>query len=184
MKLLIVDLEATCWMGEPEKSRIESEIIEIGAVLYNTEEKVVFGEFQSFVQPERNLILSPFCNKLTSIVQSQVDSAKGFKNVFKAFKSFWEYAGDFCTWCSWGDYDKNQLRRDCEFHDIDFFYGSMHVNMKKVFNRQYGKKKGVKTALEMLGLEFEGNHHRAIDDSRMVARICEHIDDKHIKEYI
>ena len=52
-RLLIVDLEATCW-NDQRFPASESEIIEIGAVISDIESKTISNEFQSFVQPVRH----------------------------------------------------------------------------------------------------------------------------------
>jgi 3'-5' exoribonuclease 1 len=63
MNYVIVDLEATCWEGR-DSSR--NEIIEIGAVLVN-EQQEILSEFEQFVRPLMNPVLSEFCKNLTTI---------------------------------------------------------------------------------------------------------------------
>ncbi|KKM06924.1 hypothetical protein LCGC14_1739040 [marine sediment metagenome] len=77
---------------------------------------------------------------------------------------------------SWGLYDKKQLIKDCERHKIEYPFG-MYWNVKQGFSKKQGVKKrfGLIKALQRLSLEFEGNHHRGVDDAYNIARI--------IKEY-
>lgn len=85
---LVVDLEATCVDRVQPEFHIEPhehEIIEIGAVLYNPEIKKVVDTFQSFVKPVIHPMLSEFCQNLTSIQQTNVDSAEEFKTVIQKF---------------------------------------------------------------------------------------------------
>lgn len=76
MNYIIFDLEATCWENDRTK---QNEIIEIGAVKLD-ENLAVIGEFQTFIKPKLNPILSDFCKKLTSISQEEVDQAPTRKN--------------------------------------------------------------------------------------------------------
>jgi len=74
---LIIDLEATCWERN-EGHYGENEIIEMGAIVVDDDYEII-GEIQRFARPVRNPILSEFCKKLTSIKQSDVDSAQALQ---------------------------------------------------------------------------------------------------------
>ncbi len=75
MNYIILDLEATCWKdrnnGKP------NEIIEIGALKIDENGKTI-SEFSRFVKPKLNPTLSDFCMELTTIPQSEIDSASNF----------------------------------------------------------------------------------------------------------
>lgn len=79
--------------------------------------------------------------------------------------------------CSWGDYDRNQFKQDCEYHSLDYPFTGGHLNLKAEFSRAFGlkKKMGVTDALRHLGLRFEGSHHRGLDDARNIARIVRRV---------
>ena len=76
MNHLVVDLEATC-CNRNSFPRTEMEIIEIGAVMTDSQFEVI-DEFQSFIKPVRHPELTDFCKELTTISQQEVDSALGF----------------------------------------------------------------------------------------------------------
>lgn len=167
---LIVDVEATCWKDD-WKQKAESEIIEIGAVLFDPERKTVIDEFQSFVRPIRNPVLTAFCTELTTIIQRQVDSAPLFPEAIGALK---KRILDKHTvmLASWGEYDKNQLKKDCMFHKIKYPFGKHHLNIKQMFaDKKKGKHCGMKQALKMLHIPLAGTQHRGIDDVRNIAKI-------------
>lgn len=158
--MIIVDLEATCWENQQERLNKQSEIIEIGAVKENGD------EFQRFIKPVLNPILSPYCTRLTSIQQIDVDTADSFPIVIK---DFIEWVGED-TLYSWGNYDKTQFVKDCQLHNIDWKF--THVNLKVEFSKvRKIKRRGAAGALKYLDLTFEGNHHRGIDDARNIMRI-------------
>jgi inhibitor of KinA sporulation pathway (predicted exonuclease) len=173
---LIIDLEATCWRRN-EVHRGENEVIEIGAVLADSNYEMV-EEFQRFVKPVRNPVLSQFCMELTSIKQSDVDAAQIFPNVLQDLRKQVEtVSGQRLTemaFCSWGDYDRKQFMKDCQYHRIPYPFG-VHRNVKKEFARRHRiKPTGILGALKLLGIRFAGTHHRGIDDARNIARILRH----------
>ena len=68
---IVLDLEATC-CDDDSIPREETEIIEIGAVLVDAATLTPGLEFQTFVKPLRHRVLTPFCTKLTTITQADV----------------------------------------------------------------------------------------------------------------
>jgi len=101
--LLIVDLEATCWDRAHHKPG-NMETIEIGALRIDTGNPDQAREFQTFVRPVRYPVLSNFCKDLTSIRQSDVETADPFP---QAFSRFLDWIGDpgSVRFSSWGEYD-------------------------------------------------------------------------------
>ena len=168
---LIVDFEATC-TNRNEFPREEMEIIEIGAILIETEQFEVRSEFQSFIKPVRNPTLAGFCKDLTTIRQDQVDSAPGFPAVLAQLTD-WLTPIDSYRFCSWGAYDKKQLLQDCRFHGVEYPFGEQHTNLKAAYAEAMNLRKpvGVGVALKHLNMTFEGTPHRGIDDVRNIARI-------------
>jgi inhibitor of KinA sporulation pathway (predicted exonuclease) len=165
---LVIDLEATCDENHAIP-RAETEIIEIGAVLCDADDFAPVGEWQSFVKPTRHPRLTPFCTRLTSIQQADVDAAPGFAAAIRGLAEF--VRGKDLVFCSWGDYDRNQLDRDSRRHGVALPLGKRHINLKERFARLDGQKLGVGQALRRAGLRFAGTAHRGIDDARNIARL-------------
>ena len=172
---LIVDLEATC-SDDGSISRESMEIIEIGAVMLNRSSWEIDSEYQQFIKPVRHPILTKFCTKLTTITQQDVDTAATFPEVMTYFKQ-WIDTYPKNTFCSWGNYDKTQFIQDCEFHNLAYPFGTEHRNIKKEFSLYLGndKKFGMAQALEHLGIDLQGTHHRGIDDARNIAAIYKYM---------
>ena len=172
---LIIDLEATC-SDDGSIPESEMEIIEIGAVMQNSKTFEIESEFQTFVKPVRHPELTRFCLELTKIRQDDVDVAPVFPQACEMMKG---WMADFpdALFCSWGNYDRNQFVTDCNFHGIEYPFGAEHINLKAQFSKSSGPRKrvGIAGALKYLGLEFEGTHHRGIDDARNIARIMRHV---------
>lgn len=171
-RVLIVDVEATC---EKDDDSFDNETIEIGGVVVD-ERYLELASFQKFIRPKLNPTLSNFCNQLTGITQSHVDSAEDFCQVI-------EEMFDFCAlhhvmeWGSWGQYDQKQLKKDANRYGLklpDWF--NRHTNFKKTFIRSRpGKLKqvGLPTACRIMGVDLVQPHHRALSDARTVRRILE-----------
>jgi inhibitor of KinA sporulation pathway (predicted exonuclease) len=167
---VVIDLEATC-CDDHAFPRDEMEIIEIGAVLVDAETLKPAREFQTFVRPVRHRQLTPFCMKLTSITQADVDAAPRFSQAIFALRDF--LRGTSALFCSWGAYDRGQFQRDARFHRMQLPLGERHLNLKEAFSRRLGEPReyGTGQALRRVGLTFQGTHHRAIDDARNIARL-------------
>jgi len=171
---LVVDVEATC----DENHRIpreQTEIIEVGAVLCDGATLLPQAEFQTFVKPVRHPRLTPFCTQLTSIRQADVDSAPGFAAAMQKLATFLRSSaapGGF-TFCSWGDYDRQQFGREERRHGVRVPLGSQHINLKERFCRSSGgdTQLGCGQALRRVGFKFAGTAHRGIDDARNIARL-------------
>ncbi|TYQ24525.1 3'-5' exonuclease [Pseudanabaena sp. UWO310] len=172
---LIIDFEATC-CDKRSIPRGQMEIIEIGAVMVEAQELQIIDEFQSFVRPVRHPNLTPFCTKLTSIQQIDVDDAPLFDEFICSFKA-WLYQYHGFIFCSWGDYDRKQLHQDCDFHKVPYPITAPHLNLKRLITerQQLGKKLGLGEAVKMAGLKFIGTHHRGIDDARNIVQLLPYI---------
>jgi inhibitor of KinA sporulation pathway (predicted exonuclease) len=172
---LIVDLEATC-SDNGIVPRNEMEIIEIGAVVQSSMTYEIESEFQTFVRPVRNPLLTRFCNELTGITQFDVADAPPFAEAIESMKE-WMYAFDDAVFCSWGDYDRKQFIQDCDFHGVAYPFRPGHLNLKAKFSESLNlrKKFGISEALRHLGLDFEGSQHRGLDDAQNIARIVRRV---------
>lgn len=171
---VVIDLEATC-CDDDSILREETEIIEIGAVLVDAATLAPGAEFQTFVRPRRHRTLTPFCTRLTTITQAQVDAAPRFPQAIAALANF--LRGTQALFCSWGGYDRNQFRRDATAHRVKLPLGELHCNLKEGFSKQLGEARqyGTGQALRRVGLGFAGTHHRAIDDARNIARLLPYV---------
>ena len=153
---------------------MEQETIEIGAVKVNRYGEVL-GQFSRFVRPVIHPNLSFFCRKLTSIEQVHVHRAGQFPEVIEDFQ---EWIGVFdeeeYLLCSWGNFDKYQLMRDAEVHDLEHeWVEKHHINLKQQYHeiKKWRNYKGLKRVVEHEGFEFTGIYHRAISDAQNLAKI-------------
>lgn len=169
MNYIILDLEATCWLGKPPKGI--NEVIEVGAVKVNQYGEVK-GYFSKLIKPSINPRLSGFCKKLTGIKQEQVNAADGYIKVIDQFKEFIDLDEEFMLF-SWGDNDKPYFVSNCKLHDIDYEWLEPFVDMRKKYLSFNGnrKKSGLKFIVESEGFEFEGDQHSAYVDAYNLSKI-------------
>ena len=73
-RIVIIDIEATCWEGFDAPKGMQNEIIEIGVCLLNPKANpiTVTDKRSILVKPQESYI-SPFCTELTSITPKMVE---------------------------------------------------------------------------------------------------------------
>jgi inhibitor of KinA sporulation pathway (predicted exonuclease) len=172
---MVLDLEATCCDRKTIK-RHEMEIIEIGAVMVESQNLTSVSEFQTFIKPVRYPILTKFCKQLTSISQEQVDKAPMYREGIGHFKAWMDRYQSF-IFGSWGDYDREQFEQDSRFHKIPYPIESEHINLKQLFttNQDLKKRYGMAKAMDLADIQLEGTHHRGIDDARNIAKLMPYV---------
>ncbi len=169
---LIIDLEATTDDGGWPVT--EMEVIEIGASLVNRDGREL-DHFQRFVRPLRRPLLTPFCRKLTHITQANIDTAAPITEVWPLFERWLsQHHPRLEGWASWGDYDRAQLELEWQRHGLaSALAQTPHVNLKQRFAkaRRLDKPLGLNGALQLAGMQFHGQQHRALEDARNTARL-------------
>ena len=158
--------------GRLQSSLIIWKTIEIGVVVIDLETLEIVDEFQRFVRPQINPVLTAFCKKLTSIQQADVDSAGTYAEVGQELGAFIARYPN-AAWASWGDYDARQRERDAGFTACpSLLEGLPHFNARKWHAGLYNNRpESLKQTVESLGLVWLGTYHRGIDDARNVASI-------------
>lgn len=167
--LNVVDVEATCWKGEPPPGMV-NEIIEIGLTVLDLDARVRLGKHRILVRPQRSQV-SAFCTELTGLTQTEVDTGVTFDEACRLLTT--EHHADSRPWASWGDYDRKQFERQCRASGARYPFGSRHVNAKLRFTEAKGlrRRPGMAQALAIAGLPLEGRHHSGADDAWNIAAI-------------
>jgi len=129
-KIVIVDIEATCWKSKAPEN-MSNDIIEIGICLLDSKTGKVSDNQGIIVIPERSTI-SAFCTELTSITQEMIDSEGiPFKKATKILRD--EYLTQSRAWASYGGYDLKQFKRQCSETNVGYPFGPSHINVKTLF---------------------------------------------------
>jgi inhibitor of KinA sporulation pathway (predicted exonuclease) len=169
-KIVVVDIEATCWNGNPPEGMI-SDIIEIGICLLDVKTGEITDNRGIIVTPERSSV-SEFCTELTTITPEFV-AAEGisFKEACAIIRK--EYQGQARAWASYGAYDQKQFLRQCADLGIGYPFSPSHINVKTLFalQQKLTHETGMDGALKLLNIPLEGTHHRGVDDARNIAKI-------------
>ncbi|MET8181692.1 3'-5' exonuclease [Streptomyces sp. NPDC005336] len=166
-RVLVVDVEATCWDG-PAPDGMVSEIIEIGLCELEVATGQRSGRRSLMVEPERSTV-SPFCTGLTTITPEQAADGIGFAEACEILRD--EYGAGHRVWASWGEYDRAQFTRQCTATDTRYPFGTRHLNVKNLYSlmNSLDRELGMAGALQHAGLPLEGTHHRGVDDAWNIA---------------
>lgn len=168
-RIIVVDIEATCWQGKPPAGQ-ENEIIEVGICVVDIISGQAIEKDSILVKPERSQV-SEFCTQLTTLTQSQVDKGISFAEACSLLCK--KYSTHQRVWASYGEYDKKQFERQCLARSIKYPFGRKHINVKTLFAiiNAMPHEVGMARALEILNLPLEGTHHRGDDDAWNIGRI-------------
>jgi inhibitor of KinA sporulation pathway (predicted exonuclease) len=174
-KVLVIDIEATCWETEKQKpSGEESEIIEIGLALYNVKTGEVEKSESIIIKPKRSKV-SDFCTKLTTLTQDIVDKGTSFPAACE--KLMKEYNTKNITCASFGDYDRLMFIRECKNYALSYPLSKSHMNIKNIFALQHklDREISMPAALDKIKETLDGTHHRGVDDAVNIAKILKSI---------
>lgn len=156
-EIIVFDLETTGLSSQNDR------IIEIGAVKLKNSE--IVDEFQTFVDPERPI--SAQTTDLTGITEEMLAGAPKEK---EAIERFIEFAGNGVLVAHNASFDTAFVRMVCERHGINYRFNS--VDTVGLCRAAMPNLKNHK--LDTVAKEFklgDFNHHRAIDDARVLAKI-------------
>lgn len=169
----VVDVEATCWAGQPPPGQV-NEIIEIGLTVVDLDSATRVAKHRILVRPQRSRV-SEFCTELTGLTQTDVDGGVEFAEACRTLAV--QHEAGRRPWTSWGDYDRNQFTRQCRHAGVEYPFGQHHTNAKLRFTEALGlrKRPGMAQALEIAGLPLEGRHHCGDDDAWNIAALVLHL---------
>ncbi|MER7518381.1 3'-5' exonuclease [Streptomyces sp. NPDC126499] len=169
----VIDVEATCWDGQPPPGAV-SEIIEIGLTVVDLTARRRVARHGILVRPARSEV-SAFCTELTGLTPADVATGVTFAEACRILAD--EHDARRRPWASWGDYDRKQFDGQCRATGTPYPFGRPaergHTNAKAVFTEAYGlrKRPGMAGALKIAGLPLEGRHHRGEDDAWNIAAL-------------
>jgi inhibitor of KinA sporulation pathway (predicted exonuclease) len=168
-RILVIDLESTCWEGPPPRGQI-SEIIEIGLCVVDTERLDRLEKRAIMVRPQASEV-SEFCTRLTTITPEMAAGGITLAESLDLLRD--EYRSEDRLFASWGDYDRNQFHRNCDHFRLKYPFGPTHLNVKSLFAVAHAlpRETGIDAACMLMGRSLEGTHHRGVDDAWNIAAI-------------
>lgn len=128
-RVLVIDVESTCWDGYPPPGET-SEIIEVGICTLELATLQRDDRRSILVRPQKSNV-SEFCTRLTSISADMLRDGVTLAEAIQILRD--EYDSESRLWASWGDYDRGQFQRNCRDYDIGYPFGPTHLNVKNLF---------------------------------------------------
>ncbi|MFN3652597.1 MAG: exonuclease domain-containing protein [Armatimonadota bacterium] len=167
--IVVIDVESTCWDGEPPAGQV-SEIIEIGVCTLDVHSLERIEKRSILVKPQRSVV-SEFCTQLTTLTAADLEGGVYLSDAVRILKR--EYFTQERLWASWGDYDRRQFERNCADAGVSYPFGISHLNAKSLFAvcRGLEREVGLDEACRLSRLPLEGTHHRGHDDAWNIAAV-------------
>jgi inhibitor of KinA sporulation pathway (predicted exonuclease) len=168
-RILVIDVEATCWRGHPPLGQ-EREIIEIGLCPLDVTQRQPLAKESILVKPTRSQV-SAFCTELTTLTQNQVDEGISFRQACGYLRG--QHQSHRRLWASYGEYDRHKFVKQCKAFNVKYPFSDRHLNVKTLVAMVLGLRHevGMAKALELLEIPLEGTHHRGDDDALNIAKI-------------
>ena len=186
--LVVLDFE---WTADNRK-RVEpiSEITQFPSVLVklNGPRSQIIDEFNTYVKPTLNPLLSQFATTLTGITQAMVDAAPTLPQALNMYLEWLkkhnlindqnERVGHWYI-TTWSDADVMQLAKELKFKkccQIPKLFDRW-IDLKVLYRRHYktDHARGLQKCVERLGMTFDGRAHDGLVDSRNTAKIVLHM---------
>lgn len=164
-KISCFDLEMCCW----EDSRQIGEIISMGVCELDLKSGKITREAHYYVKPVLDTV-SEFCTSLTGITQRVVNrQGRPLSEVINSVTAKFGTKRPYVAWGEDGDYLGRMARRQ-NFYlpNMVFLNAALLYQLRR---RHSGDSIGLAKAMQQHGLEFEGDAHNALNDSRNMARL-------------
>ncbi|NSL67716.1 exonuclease [Bacillus toyonensis] len=168
-RFIVFDIERNF---RPYKSEDPSEIVDIGAVKIDVSTMKVIGEFSELVKPSAPL--TRHTTKLTGITKKDLIGVEKFPQIIEKFIQF---IGEDSVFISWGKEDYHFLSHDCTLHGLECpcMEKDSRFDLQKFVFQAYEElfehTPSLQSAVEQLGLTWEGKQHRALADAENTANI-------------
>ncbi|MPQ43589.1 3'-5' exonuclease [Clostridium tarantellae] len=170
---------------ELRDSKVDNEIIEIGAVKLNKFMQKV-DEYRTFIKPSVFKVINPKIVQITGITQEQIEKGISFQKAMDQLKSFFE-EGDIL--CSWATDDIVQIIENAKYHGYeDINWIKEYLDIQEYCTKMLAHKKSLslKNALEELKIKVDkGSLHDALNDASYTAEVFKRLyNNKVVKGYI
>ncbi|KAJ1618125.1 ribonuclease H-like domain-containing protein [Pavlovales sp. CCMP2436] len=186
--LVVLDFE---WTADKQR-RMEpcSEITQFPSVLVKLAGRAtkVIDEFDTFVRPRFNPLLSRFARELTAITQADVDGAPSLEEVIPRYLAWLHSHGlaaldgakiGHWAFCTWSDADVGtQLATETRTKGIPLPQCFQNwVDLKPCYRSHFRTEPrgGLQACVERLGLAWEGRAHNGLVDSQNTSKIVLHM---------
>lgn len=187
MNKLVIDLEMA------DKAVVNNirihEIIEIGAVLLD-ESNNILGTYQSYVRNEHGRI-SKTITDLTGIDETKTAAAPKLIDVFKDIENkFCKLDTSETILYTWSENDTAEITKEMQAkrlrHPGVEQMCAKYIDIQQIFSERIHLQKAMNLtkALNLIGIEFDGKEHGALDDAINTAKMLQLLEGEDLQELI
>jgi len=173
-KVIVIDIEASCWAkGEaPENSK--REIIEIGICKLNMSDGSIEDKRSYLIKPLQSEI-SEYCTNLTGITAEKLEKeGVTFQEACSNIKN--RYNSLHRTYAGYGGFDKSIMESQCSELGVKFPFSETYLDLKVMISLMSGGKPiGLLKELDARNISFEGSVHSGADDAFNTAKLLYHV---------
>jgi inhibitor of KinA sporulation pathway (predicted exonuclease) len=155
-------------------------IIQIGAVIFDPKSGQIIDRFSRIVHTTERI--TPYIIELTGITQEQVDKGMDLKQAYIELCAFKKKHKAHKQTVTWGTGDvralKEQVIRKYQItgEELIWEFGLRDYDIKTIFQamrlaKGESTKAGLGTAMQILGMTFEGRAHDALVDAENTANV-------------
>lgn len=178
-KIIVVDLELTCW-DDPSRAD-DMEIIEIGTCVFDGLTGEIGRKLSTLVRPssaccDRHWDISDRCQQITGLTAAKLRrEGAPLREALNRLRKLYPFRSS--GWAAWGEGDRRRMSTECAAKGIPYPFTDAHLNVAQLhalFKRNT-RRVSLEEALEQLGMEFDGRPHSGADDAWNTARVLRKI---------
>lgn len=147
-----------------------SEIVEIGACKVDLKLGKITDQFQIYIKPKSGYVAKS-TRKFINMTKEDLKQAVTFKEGVERFS---QWLGEGYYLCSWGRDDRLHFINECLRNRMRLDWLINYNDIQQQIGKMLGITKnqvGLKTALDLAGIEPQGIAHRGIDDAINTAEL-------------
>lgn len=169
-KVIVIDIEATCWEKGQIPENQKREIIEIGICKLNMLDGSIEDKRSYLIKPAQSEV-SYYCTELTGITSEKLEKEGiSFKEACSNIKN--KYNSLQRTYAGYGRFDKSIMESQCREFEVKFPFSETYLDLKVLISSMSGEKPiGLLKELQARNIEFEGNAHSGADDAFNTAKL-------------
>lgn len=171
-KLIVVDLELTCW-DDPSRAD-DMEIIEIGICVFDGMTGEIRRKSSTLVRPNW-LEVSDRCHQLTGLTVERLKREAPLGKALNRLRKAYPFRSS--GWAAWGEGDRRRMSGECASKGISYPFADAYINVAHLHAlcARNTRRVSLEEALEQVGMEFEGRPHSGADDAWNTARVLRKI---------
>lgn len=173
-KIIVIDIEATCWEKGQAPENGKSEIIEIGICKLNMSDGSIEDKRSYFIRPVHSGV-SEYCTALTGITPEKLErEGISLKEACSHIKN--RYSSLQRAYAGYGGFDRSIMESQCREAGIRFPFSESYLDVKVLMSLMSGEKAaGLIREMHARNIEFQGTAHSGADDALNTANLLYHV---------